>query len=90
MEACEKGCEILRIPLCLGNRFTDGGKIISLTIRLRSTPQKHYVSSSGTYFCYRLSKPQGLLRLEGISKLKKCIHLRLVKNVFPRISVNIS
>jgi hypothetical protein len=32
-----------------------------------------YVSS--THFCYRLSKPQGLVRLEGLRKLIKIIHL---------------
>jgi hypothetical protein len=26
---------------------------------------------SGTHFCYRLHKPQGLVRLEGLGKLKK-------------------
>jgi hypothetical protein len=36
-----------------------------------STPQKHYFSASGTHFCYRLSKPQGLVRLEGLGKVKK-------------------
>jgi hypothetical protein len=43
------GCELLRIPHCLDNRFTDGGKIISLTHRPRSTDQKYYFSASGTY-----------------------------------------
>jgi hypothetical protein len=28
--------------------------------------------SSGTHFCKRLNKPQGLVRLEGLGKLKKC------------------
>jgi hypothetical protein len=39
--------------------------------RPRSTPQKYYFSVSGTYFWQRLSKPQGLGRLEGLGKLKK-------------------
>jgi hypothetical protein len=33
-------------------------------------PQKHYFSASGTHFCYRLSKPQGLVWPEGLGKLK--------------------
>jgi hypothetical protein len=39
------------------------------------TPQKHYLYVSGTHFCYRLSKPQGLARPEGLGKLIKIIHL---------------
>jgi hypothetical protein len=54
----------------LDNRFTDGGKIASPTHRPRSTPQKHYLSASVTHFCYRLSEPQGLVRLKVLSKLK--------------------
>jgi hypothetical protein len=38
-------------------------------------PQKRYFSASGTHFSYRLSKPQGLVRPEGLGKLKKFIHL---------------
>jgi hypothetical protein len=45
------GCEMLRIPLFLNNRLTDGGKVDSLTDRLRSTPQKHYVSTYGAHIC---------------------------------------
>jgi hypothetical protein len=64
---------MLRIPHCLDNRLTDGGKFVSSTHRPRSTPQKHYFSVSGTYFCYRLSIPQSLVHPEGLSKLKKKI-----------------
>jgi hypothetical protein len=45
------GCEMLRIPHCLDNRLTDGGKVVSLTHRPRSTPKKHYFSASGTHYC---------------------------------------
>jgi hypothetical protein len=38
------------------------------------TPQKHYFYASGTHFCYRLSKLQGLVRPEGLGKLIKIIH----------------
>jgi hypothetical protein len=68
-------CGMLRITHCLDNRLTDGGKIVSSTHRPRSTSQKYYFSAPGTHFCYKLSKPQNLVRLEGLSKLKKCIHL---------------
>jgi hypothetical protein len=64
------GCEVLRISHCLGNRLTDGGKVVSPTYQLRSTPQKHYFSASGTHFCLRLSEPQGLMWPEGLGKFK--------------------
>jgi hypothetical protein len=63
-----QGCEMLRIPHCLDNRLTDGG-------RPRSTPHEHYFSASGTHFWQRMSKPQGLVRLEGLVKLKKLIRI---------------
>jgi hypothetical protein len=53
----------------------DGGKVVSPTYQLRSTPQKHYFSASGTHFCLGLSKPQGLVQLEGLGKLTKIIHV---------------
>jgi hypothetical protein len=44
--------------------------------RSRFTLQKHYYfSASGTHFYYRLSEPQGLVKLEGLEKLKKLLHL---------------
>jgi hypothetical protein len=61
---------MLRNPHCLDDQLTGGGKVISLTNQPRSTPQKHYLSASGTHFCQRLSKLQGLVRLEGLGKLK--------------------
>jgi hypothetical protein len=48
------GCEMLRIPHCLDNRLTDGGKVVSPTHWTSSTPEKHYFSASGTHFCWRL------------------------------------
>jgi hypothetical protein len=47
---------MLKIPRCLDNRLTDGGKIVSLTHLPHFTPQEH---------------PQGLVRPEGLGKLKK-------------------
>jgi hypothetical protein len=55
--------------------YTDGGKVVSPTLRSRSTPQKHYSSASGAHFCQRLGKLQGLERPEGLGTLKKCINL---------------
>jgi hypothetical protein len=62
---------MLRIPHCLDNRPTDGSKVVSPTNPPHFTPQKHYYFYvSCTHFCYRLSKPQGLVRPEGLGKLK--------------------
>jgi hypothetical protein len=65
----------VEVPHCPENHFTDGGNVVSPTLRPRSIPQKHYFPASGTHFCYRLNKPQGLVRPEGLGKLKKLIHL---------------
>jgi hypothetical protein len=46
---------------CLDNPITDGSKADSPKHQPHSTPQKHYFSASGTHFCYRLSKHQGLV-----------------------------
>jgi hypothetical protein len=35
----------------------------------RFTPQKYYFYPSSTYFCYRLSKSQGIVRPEAVGKL---------------------
>jgi hypothetical protein len=65
---------MLRISHCLDTRLTDVGKVVSLTHRPRFTPKKHYFSASGSHLCQRLSKPQGLVRPEGLGQLKKYIH----------------
>jgi hypothetical protein len=62
---------MLRIPYCLDNLLIDGGKVVSPAHLPRSALQKHYFSVSGTHFCQRLSEPQGLVRPEGLGKLKK-------------------
>jgi hypothetical protein len=49
---------MLKIPHCIDNRLTDGGKVVSPTHWPRSTSQKHYyfyVSVSGTHFCWMLN-----------------------------------
>jgi hypothetical protein len=43
--------EMLKVPQYLDNRLTDGGKVVSLKHRPRSSPQKHYFSASDTHFC---------------------------------------
>jgi hypothetical protein len=66
------GCEMLRIPHCLDNQLTDGGKVVSPTHPPHFTPLKHYyIYVSGTHFCKRLSKPQDLARPEGLGKFKE-------------------
>jgi hypothetical protein len=62
---------MLRISHCLDNRLKDGDKVVSSKHRPRPTPKKHYFCASGTHFCWRLSKPQGLVPPERLSKLKK-------------------
>jgi hypothetical protein len=52
------------------------------------TPQKHYYFNvSGTHFCWRLSKPQGLVRLEGlgyeVSLLSMCLTIYIYVYVSP-------
>jgi hypothetical protein len=59
------------IPHCVDNRLTDGRKVVSPTLLVRSIPQEHYFSASGTYFCQRMCKFQGLVRPEGLGKPKK-------------------
>jgi hypothetical protein len=66
-------CDV-KDPTLLHNRLTDGGKFVSPTHRPHFTPQKHYYFYvSGTHFCYRVSKPQGLVRPERLGKFKKKI-----------------
>jgi hypothetical protein len=66
---------MLRTPHCLDNRLTDGDKVFSPTHRPHFTPQKHYYFYvSDTHFCWRLGKSEGLVRPEGLGKLKKFIH----------------
>jgi hypothetical protein len=62
---------MLRIPHSPENRLTDGDEVVSLKHLTHSTPQKKTVSVSGTQLCSRLSKPQGIVRLEGLGKFKK-------------------
>jgi hypothetical protein len=75
---------MLRIPHCLDNRLTDGGKVVSPTHRPHFTPQKHYyVYVSGNHFCQRLSKPQGLVRPEGLEFCSKFLNLAVEWHMLP-------
>jgi hypothetical protein len=66
---------MLRIPHCLDNRLTDGGKIVSPTHPSHFIPQyNYYFSVSAIHFCKRLSKPQGLVQPEGLGKFKNPSH----------------
>jgi hypothetical protein len=73
---------MLRTPHCLDSLLTDGGKVVSPTHQPHSTPKKHF-SASGTDLCYRLNKPQGLVRPEGLGKLKNINSPHRVSN--PRL-----
>jgi hypothetical protein len=64
---------MFRILHCLESQLTDGGKFINPTHQPRFIPHKRYFSASGTDFCQRLSKLQGLAQQEGLGKLKKFI-----------------
>jgi hypothetical protein len=71
---------MLRIPHYLDNRLTDGGRVVSRAHPQHFTPQKHYYFPvCGTHFCERLSKPQGLVRPEGLGKFKNSPHRMKVK-----------
>jgi hypothetical protein len=62
---------MLRIPHCLDNGLIDGGKVVSPTHRPHFTAKKHYsFYVSGTHFCQRLSKQEGLVRQEGLDRFK--------------------
>jgi hypothetical protein len=66
---------MLRIPHCIDNLLTDGGKVVNPTQTPHFNPQKYYYFYvSGTHFCYRLSKPQGIVRPEGLGKFKNSPH----------------
>jgi hypothetical protein len=63
-----QGCQVLRISHCIHNRLTHGGKVVSLTRRLRPTPHKQFlifISVSGWV------NPNAILGLEGLGKPEK-------------------
>jgi hypothetical protein len=50
----------------LSRQSAHGDKVVSLA---HCTPQKHFYAS-GTHLYLRLSKPQGLVRVEGLGKIR--------------------
>jgi hypothetical protein len=51
---------------------------VRLSVLCAAHPTLHrilFISTSGTHFCWRLSKPQSLMRPEGLGKLIKNFHL---------------
>jgi hypothetical protein len=62
---------MFKIPHCLDNWLTDGGEVVSLTRRPRSTPQKHFFFLFLVLISVIDPRAQGLVWLEGLGKLKK-------------------
>jgi hypothetical protein len=62
------GCEILRIPHCLGIGLIDGGKVVSLTHQPRCTPQKHFFGF-GTHRGSVNPGPSAAVRIRYIEKI---------------------
>jgi hypothetical protein len=69
---------MLRIQHCLDTRVTDDGQVVS------PTHQPHFIprniisfNVSGTHFCYRLSKPEGLVRPEGLDSEAVLVFFKL-------------
>jgi hypothetical protein len=63
---------MLMIPHCLDNRLIDGGKVVSTCRTL--LPTNIFFNVSSTHLCYRLCKPQGQVRPEGLGKFKISPH----------------
>jgi hypothetical protein len=63
------GLRDVKDPTLQDSRHTVGGKFVSPKYRPHFTPKKRYFSTFGTYSCLR--EPQGLVRLEGLRKLKE-------------------
>jgi hypothetical protein len=59
---------MLRIPRCLDNRVIDGGDVVALRSCRALIIMNTFLSVSDTHFCWRLSKPQVLVRLEELVK----------------------
>jgi hypothetical protein len=58
---------MLRIPHCLDNQLTDGGKVVSPKHRQHFTPQKHdYFYVSDTHLLEGLVWPEGLNKFENL------------------------
>jgi hypothetical protein len=70
-----QGCKMIRIPHCLANLLTDGGKVVSPTQRpMLYSPETLFLCFWYS-FLLEASKPQGLVQPEELGKLIKIIHL---------------
>jgi hypothetical protein len=75
---------------CLDSRLTYDNEVVSLTRRLSSSPQKHFFRLL-VLVSVRLSKPQGIVKLEGLGELKKLIHLiGSRKHDLPGCNINVN
>jgi hypothetical protein len=63
---------MLRLPHFLENRLTDGGEVVSLTRWPPFTPRGRFLV---LFYIRGLVDPRAIVRLEGLSQLKKKIHL---------------
>jgi hypothetical protein len=59
-------CLMLGVPRRLDNRLTDGGAIFALRTDRALLSRNISVYASGPHFCYRLTKPRSLVRLEAL------------------------
>jgi hypothetical protein len=73
-----QGWETSRLPKFLDSRLTGDSKVVSPTCRPSFTPRR----IPSTHFCQRLSRPQVLVRLEGLGQLKNPMTFRLVAFFF--------
>jgi hypothetical protein len=69
------GCEILRIPHCLENRLTEDDNVVNLCTGPALLPRNIISLLLVLISVTGWVNPHGLVRLEGLGKLKIVIHL---------------
>jgi hypothetical protein len=77
------GLRDTRHPTFLDNLLTDGGEVVSLTHRRRALLPINIIFLLLVLISVRLSKPQGLVRPEGLGKLKTIHSRHRVLNLRP-------